>query len=134
MEDVAPPHGEDDMADAAPPCSEEDMLPAPGGAEDDGAGSAAAAQLQQARAAVVASLAAFPAARSPLAWPQLARVVAALLRQLRGAAQPPDGAAETDVQAAVRGLSSLAGAFLDARRMQYGFVVSCTLPEPGHSP
>lgn len=60
-------------------------------------------QLQHAKAAVVASLASFPAARSPLSRPQLQRVVAALLRRVPGESASPDSPV-------VHGLRSLAGA------------------------
>jgi len=72
----------------------------------------AVAQLQEAKAAVVASLAAFPAPRSPLSQQQLARIVVALLQSLWHAARCPAPAAEAagaGVQSAVDGLSSLAG-------------------------
>lgn len=66
----------------------------------------AAAKLQQVQSAVVSSLAAFPAARSPLSRRQLALVAARMLQQLASDERP--GASCDDVQSALRGLTSLA--------------------------
>lgn len=74
--------------------------------QGDASWTEAAAKLQQVQSAVVSSLAAFPAARSPLSRSQLALVAARMLQQLETDDGP--GASSDDVQSALRGLTSLA--------------------------